>query len=119
MDVPEEEKLISFFGSKPKREAETEIFYYDTSTFSYENDNEVFGVIVSPFYDRFILMVKHKETQETLFFMELRSVQKFELIDDLIQKKVRLFHGESEIYQNIIEFTFTPRFKMIFEEQYR
>lgn len=119
MDVPEEIKLISFFGSKPERKDETEVFHYDTSTFAFENDKELFGVILSPFYDKFILTVKDKETKETLSYLELRSVQKLELVDDAIQQKVRLYHGESEIYQNVLEFTFIPRFKMVFEEQYR
>ncbi|TWT25888.1 hypothetical protein [Planomicrobium sp. CPCC 101110] len=119
MDVPEEIKLISFFGSKPVRKDKTEFFHYDTSTFAFENDKELFGIILSPFYDKFVLTVEDKDTKETLSYLELRSVQKLELVDNPDQQKIRLFHGESEIYQNVLEFTFNPRFKMVFEEQYR
>lgn len=119
MEIPEEVELISFFKSEPKREDTTDVFFYDTSTFTFENEIELFGVILSPFYDKFILTVKDKQTKETLSYIELRSVQKLEVENDEFQPKVRLFHGESDIYQNILEFTFKPRFRMVFEEQYR
>ncbi len=119
METLDEAKLISFFGSKPTRNDKTEIFFYDKSTFAFENDKELFEVVLSPFYDKFELTVKDKESKETISYIELRSVQKLELVDEQVQQKLRLYHGESEIYQNILEFTFNPRFKMVFEEQYR
>jgi hypothetical protein len=119
METPEELELISFFQSIPKREDETEVFFYDTSTFVFENEYERFSIVLSPFYDKFTLTVKDKETKETMAHIELRSVQKLEVENDRQRYKTRLFHGESDIYQNILEFTFKPRFKMVFEEQYR
>ncbi|MDN7240844.1 hypothetical protein QWY14_03535 [Planococcus sp. N028] len=119
MEIPKEQELISFFGSKPEREDETDLFFYDKSTFTFENENEFFELEIAPFYDKFILTVKDKETNETLSYIELRSVQKLEVVSDQQQSKIRLSHGESDIYQNILEFKFKPRFNMVFEEQYR
>ncbi len=42
MEIPDELNLISVFNSIPKRKGETDSFYYDDSTFSFENSNEVF-----------------------------------------------------------------------------
>lgn len=120
MEIPEELDLISFFESIPKRKDETDVFYYDTSTFVLENDKELFEVILSPFYNEFTLNVKDKHTKETLSYLELLSVRKIEIVEDKKHfSKIRLFHGESDRYENIIELTLKPNYKASFREQYR
>ncbi|MCS0654924.1 hypothetical protein [Cytobacillus firmus] len=49
MEIPEEADLISVFESLPGGQDETENFYYDTSSFIFENKNEVMEVRLSPF----------------------------------------------------------------------
>ncbi|RZT21627.1 hypothetical protein [Fictibacillus sp. BK138] len=120
MDIPDELDLISVFESIPKRKDETDIFYYDQSTFLLETDNEVYEIILSPFYHEFSMSIKEKKTDEELSHLELLSVNKIEIVKDSKDySKIRLFHGESDRYENIIEITFKPRFKLIFREQYR
>lgn len=118
MEIPKETELVSFFGFKPIRKDESEALFYDTATFSFDNEEEQIELIISPFYDKFVLKVQDKKTDDTKAFIELRSVQRLELVYG-DSPKIRLVHGESDIYQNILEFTFNPRFKMLFEEQYR
>ena len=120
MEIPEELDLISFFESIPKRKDETDVFYNDTSTFVLENDKELFEVTLSPFYNEFTLNVKDKYTKETLSYLELLSVKKIEIVEDKKHlSKIRLFHGESDRYENIIELTLKPNYKASFREQYR
>lgn len=120
MEIPEELDLISFFESIPKRKDETDVFYNDTSTFVLENDKELFEVTLSPFYNEFTLNVKDKDTKETLSYLELLSVKKIEIVEDKKHlSKIRLFHGESDRYENIIELTLKPNYKASFREQYR
>jgi len=119
MDIPDELDLISVFESIPKRKDETDIFYYDQSTFVLENDIEVFKIILSPFYHEFSISAKEKKTDTVLSHLELLSVNKLEIIEDKKDcSKIRLFHGEADRYENIIEITLKPRFKLIFREQY-
>lgn len=120
MQLPEEFDLISVFGSIPKRKDETEPFYYDTSTFVLENDKELLEITISPFYSEFTLIVKDKETRRTISSLELLSVRKLEIVEDTkYRAKIRLFHGESDRYENVIELTIKPSFQIIFREQYR
>lgn len=119
MDIPDELELISVFESLPKRRNESEIFHYDISTFNFENEKELFEITLSPFCGEFTLKVKDKNTKEILSYIELLSVRKIEIIEDKKQhSKIRLLHGESDRYENIIELTFKPIFKMAFREQY-
>ncbi|MCU1807221.1 hypothetical protein ACXEO8_25055 [Cytobacillus firmus] len=120
MEIPEEADLISVFESLPGRQDETENFYYDTSSFIFENKNEVMEVRIAPFYDEFIMDVKEKNSNEVLSYMKLLSVRKIEIAaDEKEYSIIRLFHGESDLYENIIEITLRPKFKLIFKEQYR
>lgn len=120
MEIPEEADLISVFESLPARKDMTDNFYYDTSSFIFENENEVMEVMLSPFYDEFIIDVKEKNSNEVLSYMKLISVRKIEIAADRREyAMIRLFQGESDLYENIIEITLKPRFKLIFKEQYR
>ncbi|PSL41787.1 hypothetical protein B0H99_10130 [Planomicrobium soli] len=119
MNIPEEKELIEFLGSRPQRESEEDSLFYDTAAFAFSNRVEDFKLTISPFYDKFILTVKDHASQEIVSHIELRSVQKLEIVNGQDYNKIRLLHGESDIYQNVLEFTFNPRFKMMFEEQYR
>lgn len=82
MEIPDELNLISFFASIPKRNDKTDNFYYDKSAFSFENDDEVFEIIISPFYQEFTLTVKDKETNTIRSYLELLSVRKLEIVED-------------------------------------
>ncbi|MFC7371989.1 hypothetical protein ACFQPF_09880 [Fictibacillus iocasae] len=120
MDIPDEIDLISVFESIPKRKDETDLFYYDQSTFLFKTVNEVYEIILSPFYHEFSISVKEKKTDEVLSRLELFSVNKIEVVKDKKDNsQIRLFHGESDRYENIIEITLKPRFKLIFREHYR
>jgi hypothetical protein len=106
MEIPEELDLISVFESIPKRKDETDTFYNDTSTFVLENEKELYEITLSPFYNEFTLSVKDRETKEIVSYLELMSVKKIEIVEDKKNhSKIRLFHGESDRYENIIEIT--------------
>jgi hypothetical protein len=120
MEIPGELDLISVFESIPKRKDETDSFYNDKSTFLFENGNEVFEILLSPFYQEFTLSVKDKKTNNVLSYLEFLRVKKLEILEDRKDlSKIRLFHGESYRFENIIEITIKPRYKLIFREQYR
>ncbi|CAM3849898.1 hypothetical protein CYOC110262_24975 [Cytobacillus oceanisediminis] len=120
MEIPEEAGLISVFESLPKRKDETDTFYYDTSIYVSENEYEAVEITLSPFYDEFIMDVKDKKTNHVLSYLKLLSVNKMEIAaDKKNHAMIRLFHGESDLYVNIVEITLKPRFKLIFREQYR
>jgi hypothetical protein len=119
MEIPGELNLISVFESMPKRNDQTDSFYNDKSTFSFENDKEEFEIILSPFHQEFTLSVKDKETNNVLSYLEFLLVKKLEIVEDRKDySKIRLFHGESNRFENIIEITLKPRYKLIFREQY-
>ncbi|KMM38485.1 hypothetical protein [Guptibacillus hwajinpoensis] len=120
MEFPGELNLISVFESIPERKDRTDDFNNDKSKFSFENDHESFEVIISPFYQEFALSVKDKKTTNVLSYIEFRSVKKLEIVEDRKNcSKIRLIHGETERFENIIEITLKPRYKFIFREQYR
>ena len=120
MEIPEELDLISVFGAIPKRKDETDAFYYDNSTFVFENQNELYEISLSPFYHEFSLSVKEKKTNKIKSYLELLSVSKIEICENKKEhSKIRLFHGESDRYISIIEITLKPKFHLIFREQYR
>ncbi len=119
MEFPGELNLISVFESIPERKDETEDFYYDQSTFLFENDHEAFEVILSPFYGALSLTVTDKKTSNTMSYIEFHSVRKLEIVEDKKDcSKIRIMHGESDRFENIVEITLKPRYKFIFREQY-
>ncbi|PLT31012.1 hypothetical protein [Peribacillus deserti] len=120
MEIPDELNLISVFASIPKRIDKTECFYYDKSTYSFENDNEVFKIIMSPFYQEFTLRVTDKKSNTVLSYLELLSVRKLEVVEDSKDHSaIRLFHGEADRFENVIDISFKPKYKIIFREQNR
>ncbi|WP_191566889.1 hypothetical protein [Metabacillus idriensis] len=111
---------FSIWGNSKKRKDETDAFYYDNSTFVFENQNEFIEISLSPFYHEFSLSVKEKKTNKVMSYLELLSVSKIEICEDKKEhSKIRLFHGESDRYISIIEITLKPKFHFIFREQYR
>jgi hypothetical protein len=70
MDIPDEVDLISVFESIPQRKDETDVFYYDQSTFVFKNDIEVFEIILSPFYHEFSITAKEKKSDRLLSHLE-------------------------------------------------
>ncbi|ANB55981.1 hypothetical protein GFC29_1386 [Anoxybacillus sp. B7M1] len=100
MQLPEELDLISVFGSIAKRKDETEPFYYDTSTFVLENDKELLEITFSPFYNEFTLIVKDRETKETVSYFELLSVRKLEIMElgrERVEKSANLCRNDEYV----------------------
>ncbi len=118
MDMPKESELTALFKAQPERSDEQTEFYYDTSTYTVENDSEAFQVVFSPFYNEFTLLVTEKKQQETVFTLKLRSVEKIEIVDNFLAS-LRIIHAISESYYNTIEMTFKPKFKMALHEHYQ
>lgn len=118
MDMPKESELAALFEAQPKRSDELAEFYYDTSTFTAENDKQSIMVVVSPFYNEFTLIVTEKEDQEAVSTIKLRSVEKMEIVKDM-PASLRIVHAISESYYNTIEITLKPKFKMALHEHYQ
>ncbi len=118
MDMPKESELTALFNTQPKRSDELAEFYYDTTTFTTENDSQSIMVVLSPFYNEFTLIVTEKEQQETVSTIKLRSVEKIEIVDNLLAS-LRIIHAISESYYNTIEMTLKPKFKMALHEHYQ
>lgn len=118
MDMPKESELTALFEAPPKRSNEQAEFYYDTSTFTAENDSQSIMAIVSPFYNEFTLIVTEKEGQDDISTIKLRSVEKLEIINEGMPA-LRIVHAISECYYNTIEITLKPKFKMALHEHYQ
>lgn len=118
MDMPKESELTALFEAPPKRSDERAEFYYDTSTFTAENESQSIMVVVSPFYNEFTLIVTEKEDQEVFSTIKLRSVEKMEIVED-VPASLRIVHAMSESYYNTIEITLKPKFKMALLEHYQ
>jgi hypothetical protein len=118
MDMPKESELAALFEAPPKRSDELVEFYYDTSTFTAENERQSIMVVVSPFYNEFTLIVTEKEDQEAVSTIKLRSVEKMEIVEDM-PASLRIIHAISESYYNTIEITLKPKFKMALHEHYQ
>ncbi|MBB5178817.1 hypothetical protein HNQ44_000239 [Planomicrobium koreense] len=118
MDMPKESELVALFEAQPKRSDELAEFYYDTSTFTAENERQSIMVVVSPFYNEFTLIVTEKEDQEAVSTIKLRSVEKMEIVEDM-PASLRIVHAISESYYNTIEITLKPKFKMALHEHYQ
>lgn len=118
MDMPKESELTALFKTQPKRSDELAEFYYDTSTFTIENESQSFKLVLSPFYNEFTLIVTEKEQHEPVSTIKLRSVEKIEIVDNMLAS-LRIIHAMSESYYNTIEMTFKPKFKMALHEHYQ
>ena len=118
MNMPKETELTALFEAPPKRSDERTEFYYDTSTFTAENDSQSIMAVVSPFYNEFTLIVTEKEDQEAVSTIKLRSVEKMEIVGEG-HPALRIVHAVSESYYNTIEITLKPKFKMAMHEHYQ
>lgn len=64
---PEELDFISLFQCNPIKKDDKDPFWYNESTFIFEQESKTFKIIISPFYNQFSLSVNDGE-EETLYY---------------------------------------------------
>lgn len=119
METPNETELAEYFGAPPERKDETIEFALDTATFRFDNGIESFKVVISPFYNEFVLEVAAIKEQQSVLQLKLRSVEKIEIVEEPQEAAmIRIHHGRSESYIHTLACSFKPKFQMALHEQY-
>ncbi|MFD3449496.1 hypothetical protein ACFDTO_33495 [Microbacteriaceae bacterium 4G12] len=115
---PTELDFISLFECFPRKKDEEELFEYDESTFVFNLNDQAFEVMISPFYQKFSLLVKMIEDNETIGYYDFHTVDRIEIISDRREHSaIRLFmESDRERFLTMIEITFKPKFMIIMKE---
>ncbi|MEK4029541.1 hypothetical protein MKZ02_13525 [Pseudobacillus sp. FSL P4-0506] len=116
---PEELDFISLFQCSPIKKNDKDPFSQNESTFTFRQGNRTFKVIISPFYNRFILSVNDGE--EEVLYYDFQSVTNIEIVRDTRKSaQIRLFlEDDRERFLTIVDVTFKPKFKVILREIFR
>ncbi|ASI35448.1 MULTISPECIES: hypothetical protein [unclassified Exiguobacterium] len=112
---PEELDLLSLFSVKP--DEPVPLFYYDESTYRFQNAVEQFIVRLTPASGQFSLQVNQRSDGRLLSSMSLQALSSFEIIqDDREAARILLTLEQDEVVQTI-EIDVRPKFRLIFQEQ--
>lgn len=115
---PNEVDFISLFCVEPTKLDNNIPFYYNESSFRFENQTESFFVSISPSYGDFILEVKSKDNEELIVYNSFKAVKKLEILSDTRDAAKILLILERDPYITTVEITFKPKFSFIIKEQY-
>lgn len=118
---PSELDFISLFECLPRKKDEKELFEYDETTFAFQINNKAFEVTVSPFYHRFLLLVRTIEDNETIGYYDFNTVDRIEIIsNNKNNSPLRLLmENDRDRFLTLVEITFKPKFKVIMKELFR
>lgn len=117
---PDELDLISLFCIEPIKLDKSLPFFYNQSTFAFENDTESFVVIVSPSYSEFVLEVKNKTNGELVAYHSFKTVGKLEILSNKINsaKILLILDGDRGRFITTVEITLRPQFSFIIKEHF-
>lgn len=118
---PEENDFLSLFECEPTLLDSTSKnfpFYYNEATYQFSNGEEDFIVTVSPSYGEVKIQVTQCTSNRFLSLLDLKRVEKFEVIVDKKDHSGVLLTVVNEDTQQMIEVDFKPYFKQIFKEHY-
>lgn len=118
---PDELAFISLFNTIPTVVDKTVPFYYNHSTFSFENDRESFKVKISPSINEFELTVVNRESGEVISFQSFKTVGKLEILSDKkdLAKLLIILDDDRDRFIASVEITFRPSFSLIHKEQFK
>ena len=117
---PLENDLLSLFECEPTLLVDTandELeFFYNVATYQFSNGDEDFIVTLSPSYEEVKIQVKQTDSNRLLSFLDLKRVNKFEIVADRKDFSSVLLTIENADSIQTIEIDFKPRFKFILKE---
>jgi len=116
---PNELNFISLFCVDPIKLDQDSPFFYNESTFVFENHTELFTVKVSPSYNEFVLEVKSKMNGELIAYNSYKTVGKIEILNDKKDsaKILLILDYDRDRYITTVEISFRPKFTFIIKEQ--
>ncbi|MEH6943790.1 hypothetical protein [Bacillus sp. JJ722] len=118
-EFPSENDFLSLFECEPillDTTNEDLPFFYNVATYQFSNGEEDFIVTLSPSYEEVKIQVKQTGSSRLLSFLDLKRIDKFEIIADKKDFSSVLLTIENENSLQTIEIDFKPRFKFIFKE---
>ena len=116
---PSENDLLSLFECEPLLidTVNDEIdFFYNVATYQFSNGDEDFIVTLSPSYEKVKIQVKQTDSNRLLSFLDLKRVNKFEIVADRKDFSSVLLTIENDDSIQTIEIDFKPLFKFILKE---
>ncbi|VWX37606.1 hypothetical protein [Exiguobacterium oxidotolerans] len=112
---PEKLDLLSLFSVEP--DAPVPLFYYDESTYRFQNAVEQFIVRLTPASGQFSLQVNQRSDDWLVSRISLEAVSSFEIIqDDREAARILLTLEKDEVIQTV-EIDVRPKFRLIFQER--
>jgi hypothetical protein len=119
---PDENDFLSLFQCEPTLLDSTSKdlpFYYNKAIYRFSNGEEDFIVTLSPSYGEVKIQVMQSASQRVLSLMDLKRVDKFEIIADKKEHSIVLLTVVNEDIQQIVEIDFKPYYKQIFKEHFK
>lgn len=117
---PSENDLLSLFECEPILLGDTSTdevdFFYNVATYQFSNGDEDFIVTLSPSYEELKIQVKQTGSNRLLSFLDLKRVNKFEIVADKKDFSSVLVTIENADCIQTVEIDFKPRFKFILKE---
>ncbi len=116
---PDEIDFLSLFECEPTfldTISKDYPFYYNEATYRFSNGEEDFIVTLSPSYGEVKIQVTNRASNRLLSLLDLKRVEKFDIISDKINHSSVLLTVINEDSQQMIEIDFKPLFKQIFKE---
>ena len=116
---PSENDFLSLFECEPvllDTTTEELPFFYNVATYQFSNGEENFIVTLSPSYKEVKVQVTQTVSNRLLSFLDLKRVNKFEIVADKKDFSSVLLTIENVHSLQTIEIDFKPHFKFIIKE---
>ncbi|MDE0582534.1 hypothetical protein ON064_05695 [Planococcus sp. A6] len=119
-DFPTELELLSLFESEPELSDDTEEMpmYYKEAVYRCTNGEEDFAVHISPAQGEVRIQVSKSDSERMLSLLDLKQVNKFEIIADEKDRSSILLITENEETEIVVQVDFKPYFRQIVKEEF-
>lgn len=117
---PEELDFLSLFCVEPIKLDQHIPFFYNQSTFSFNNETESFVVKMAPSYSEFDLKVTNRANHTLIAFHSFKTVGKLEILCDKkdCAKILLILDYDRDRFITSVEITFKPKFSIILREHF-
>lgn len=118
---PEEHELLALFECEPTfldTPSDVMVFFYNKATYKFSNGFEDFIVTLQPSCSEVKIQVTNHNTKKLITYLDLKSVYRFEIINDKKDLSSILMTVEDDTRLQTFEIDFKPNFKLIIKEQY-
>ena len=117
--LPDEYELLALFECEPVlRDSQTKNlpFYYNEATYRFSNEEESFLVRITPAYSEVKIQVNHRVTQRLISRLDLKKVDKLEIIADTKKISSILLTMDNDENLQTLEIEFKPHYKLIMQD---